>query len=435
MASTPPPPSPSSLRVPGAPLHGAGYDTYEPYPTRSSARLASQRVSRSQETTPPLCPGSPSKGRSQGSPRKYRRLEDTTLSPPGSHSKSRANENRGRLTGSLNYGEPQPSRPSSTLPSSTGIFQSQTLPTPAKTPSKKRVAGDLSSTARTLFPPSTKMSSRTKTPFSLDSLDETPGPARGIEIFTDSRDRIPAPSQEALNPFHSQSGLDSDSDRPVTRASRRVRVGDEKELTYLFRGKEFTKKLEDLDQMEDDDPNDLGLFAGREHLLPDPSVLQRVKPLRRKDIKPRLLWTADGKPAPRREPKDENVSAKKHVRESTVEDEATDEEDGVDDEPHPHNPKSPVCTPQQLEFPRAPGATRNLRSQARMDAEVEDTPSMSAINLSHRKSTPFNSWLRKKKGPEELSPAATPAKRDAQEEPAKPPGSKRSRTTRSANIA
>lgn len=187
--------------------------------------------------------------------------------------------------------------------------------------------------------------------------------------------------------------------------------------------------------MEDDDPNDLGLFAGREHLLPDPSVLQRVKPLRRKDIKPRLLWTADGKPAPRRESKDENVSAKKHVRESTVEDEATDEEDGVDDEPHPHNPKSPVFTPQQLEFPRAPGATRNLRSQARMDAEVEDTPSMSAINLSHRKSTPFNSWLRKKKGPEELSPAATPAKRDAQDEPAKPPGSKRSRTTRSANIA
>lgn len=232
MASTPPPPSPSSLRVPKAPLHGAGYDTFEPYPTRSSARLAQR--SRSKETTPPMYPGSPSKGRSQGSPRKYRKVEETTLSPPGSHSKSRANERRGRLANALNYDEPQNTRLSSAFPPSSGTLESQALPTPAKTPSKKKIHGDLSSTARTLFPPSAKMSSKVKTPFSLDSFDESSGPSRGIEIFTDSRDRIPAPSQQAVNPFRTQAGLDSDSDRPVTRSSRRVRVGQDAEMTYLL---------------------------------------------------------------------------------------------------------------------------------------------------------------------------------------------------------
>lgn len=187
--------------------------------------------------------------------------------------------------------------------------------------------------------------------------------------------------------------------------------------------------------MEEDDPNDLGLFAGREHLLPDPSVLEKIKPLRRKDIKPRLLWTADGKTVPRPQPKDENEPAQKHAEDPAAEDDATDEEDGVDDESHTVNPRSSVSTPQNLEFPRAPGATRNLRSQARVDADIEETPSMSTVNTSRRKNTPFNSWLRKKKGPEELSPATTSAKRDAQDEPAKTPGAKRTRITRSANTA
>lgn len=70
----------------------------------------------------------------------------------------------------------------------------QALPTPAKTPSKKKVSGDFSSTARAIFPTRSTMPAKKSTPFSLESF-ESPGlNKKGIQIYTDSRDRIPKPS-------------------------------------------------------------------------------------------------------------------------------------------------------------------------------------------------------------------------------------------------
>lgn len=81
------------------------------------------------------------------------------------------------------------------------------LPTPAKTPRKKAV-GDAGSTARTLFPQhpppsSMRKKGRKNIGFSLESFNED-GAQDGsqIQIYTDSRDRIPELDESEENPFH-----------------------------------------------------------------------------------------------------------------------------------------------------------------------------------------------------------------------------------------
>jgi hypothetical protein len=210
---TPPPDSPSSLRVPSAPLYGAKYDQYEPYPPRFSARLASQRAARSMERTPePVCPSSPSKMRSRGSPKKHSKHDGETSRSLKSTGKE-ALRQQSDLPLSISdpipdiseYPQHQPSSFSHRPPSSLSHPRSaatQALPTPAKTPSKRTIPGDFSSTSRTLFPSTGKMSARKPSPFSLDSFETSS--SNQIQIFTDSRDRIPAPGPATGNPFASQ---------------------------------------------------------------------------------------------------------------------------------------------------------------------------------------------------------------------------------------
>lgn len=224
MATTPPPPSPSALRVPAAPRHGAGYDQFEPYPTRYSARLASQRAVRAAEKTPPpKSPSSPSKSRPKASPRKYRRVEEVetaegeTLSPPGTRSKPRTNIklSEGRRFNdapslaydSFDLSDPLNLHTSTHSPSHSGV--NQPLPTPAKTPSKKKISHDLSSTSRTLFPTHSTMSAKKPTPFSLESFETTGPNKKDIQIYTDSRDRIPKPS-DFQTPFAATNAESSD---------------------------------------------------------------------------------------------------------------------------------------------------------------------------------------------------------------------------------
>ncbi|KAJ5736283.1 uncharacterized protein N7483_001408 [Penicillium malachiteum] len=434
MATTPPPPSPSALRVPAAPLHGAGYDTFEPYSTRSSARIASQRASRPKETHPPRkFPGLRGDGQSMESPRKYRRVEERALSP-ANLSKPSTNQNRGRFTpfvhGSLadsldadsltTINETESAQHSSS--SSSRVSEFHPLPTPSKTPSKKKVSSNPSSTARTLFP-SSKMSRNPQTPFSLNELDdEVPGPPGRIEIFTDSRDRIPVaprtPRCIIRDPAVSTNGSpEPEITRRVTRSQ--VRVGMNNETTYMFRGQQRTRRYPDFDpeEDEDNDPTDLGLFAGREHLLPDPSILQNIKPLRRKDIKPRMLWHANGDPVNPRSatPESETVANQpkaetKPANPFVVEDDATDDEcindatNHVDDDHRiaPSLQLSPVDEqPEQPGTTDAPGATRNLRSQAHFHPEMYQTPIVTT-SPTQRPSSPFKLWGRKKKKGDEI---------------------------------
>lgn len=65
---------------------------------------------------------------------------------------------------------------------------------------------------------------------------------------------------------------------------------------YLSRGKKIFKRFDDMeDEAEDED--DLGLFANRPDLLADnPDILKSVKPLKRGEIKPRLLFSPPVQP-------------------------------------------------------------------------------------------------------------------------------------------
>lgn len=242
MATTPPPPS--ELRIPPTPRHGPGYDAYEPYAPRHSARLASQRCSRNTRSTPP--PGFPNAQVQPGlkSARKQRNAEVETLSPPGSiHGTPRKNQ-LGRLRGfarthsldntfdsnnnsdTLDPEPPLPKQPS--LQAFPSTLTNGMLPTPAKTPKKKAV-GDVSTTARTLFPPSS-MSGRGKkgkkvSAFSLESFSDDPSVVQSqIEIYTDSRDRIPELHDTEENLFYRKPADVETTRKPTTRPSRTRKV-------------------------------------------------------------------------------------------------------------------------------------------------------------------------------------------------------------------
>ena len=103
------------------------------------------------------------------------------------------------------------SHPHQSLPPSISTTMTDgMLPTPAKTPKKKAV-DDAGSTARTLFPATSGTGRRKRgknpTGFSLESFeDNLKQDQNNIEIYTDSRDRIPELDESEDNPFYTKPG-------------------------------------------------------------------------------------------------------------------------------------------------------------------------------------------------------------------------------------
>ncbi|KAL2003021.1 hypothetical protein VTN02DRAFT_5256 [Thermoascus thermophilus] len=427
MATTPPPPS--TLRIPPTPRHGAGYYSYEPYTTRQSARLASQRAARDSQTTPP--PPSPSGLRDQAR-RKQSDDAQGTLSPPGTIQASPRKKPSGRSRGVL---------PSHSLDHTADVDATNTeehtllkhsslraprtmttagmLPTPAKTPRKKAV-GDVGSTARTLFPtaPSRPKKGKKYTAFSLESFEEDPSENHGkIEIFTDSRDRIPELDESEGNPFYKKPSAAESSEHATSRTSKRRKadgIKRDKEVDeaikrddgmfYIFRGKKTFRKFEDDADAESDD-DDLGLLAARPDLI-DADVSARVRPLTRSSIKPRVLFPS----AAQETPSSADEEAPTDIEENADANETADEADTTDVEM-----EQPVVTPEvksAVTTPPSPGATtRTLRPRVKKDDDV--TPSAPEPRRSKRIS-PFDGWMRKKQTPSPTGTATKAKKRDAE---------------------
>jgi hypothetical protein len=86
------------------------------------------------------------------------------------------------------------------------------LPTPVKTPRKKDLKNNVSSTARVLFPnrPETvdevmpTPRKRAKKGLSLESFAEGEIEQPAIQIYTDSRDKVPEVDQSTDNPFYTK---------------------------------------------------------------------------------------------------------------------------------------------------------------------------------------------------------------------------------------
>ncbi|KAL1971198.1 hypothetical protein VTN77DRAFT_150 [Rasamsonia byssochlamydoides] len=452
MATTPPPPS--TLRPPPTPKHGAGYYSYDPYPTRHSARLASQRASRDLHTTPP--PSSPQQVRPGLT---STRKQTGTLSPPGSCS-PRKKSSRGILptlavndnptldTSDLSEAAHTSSRKTS---SRSTTFTSTTstagmLPTPAKTPRKKAVE-DPSTTARALFP-SASMSSRAKkgkkySGFSLESFHEDPSENHEkIEIFTDSRDRIPKLDESEENPFYKKPEDKRVSMNSSSRILRRRKVEEVKRseeveealkredgMLYVFRGKKMFRKFQDKEE-EDSDDDDLGLLASRPDLIDDSVINTRVRPLTRSSIKPRVLFPHAHKPQTGDAP---STTADEEAA-TDIEDNAEDDENEeaanhmVDVDMDQSNVTPPVKS--TVTTPASPGATgRSLRSRSGRATEHQNGTPSGPETKKGKRISPFDGWMRKKQTP---SPAATEfnisKKRDADPTPsASGPATKKTR--------
>ncbi|OQD85812.1 hypothetical protein PENANT_c009G09397 [Penicillium antarcticum] len=292
MASTPPPPSPTSLRVPRAPRFGPKHDNYEPYPTRYSARLAGQREVKSRQVTPPTSHSSASN--KNGVPKR-------TLSPfsprTGQSSPRKAANSR------ISHFDSESSQPGTSTGQPSRSSAERALPTPAKTPSKKKIISTDSSTSRAIFPTSSAPR-RKKLDIAMDPFDDLGTPLGGstgytphvrgqpdpplmrdmgissFPIHTDSRDRIPVRADLGGNPFASKPG------RPATRSTTTHDDG----VWYVCRGKKIFKRFEEMEADEDEDEDDLGLLARRPDLFTDEPDMLKVKPLTRSSIKPRILF-------------------------------------------------------------------------------------------------------------------------------------------------
>ncbi|KAI9841577.1 MAG: hypothetical protein M1838_003508 [Thelocarpon superellum] len=325
MATTPP--MASSIRTPPTPHHGAKHDNYQPYPTRKSTR--SQRAlhatppppdslhdANTSSLTPPTSKHAtssrPAHSHSACSPpptvhtspkKKHRSL-------PKGYAASRRTVS-GRLTedstafaaAALGISPVDSHTAPSISVEDTSAQDSipGMLPTPAKTPQKRRAqpASAVKSTARILFParpdtveeamPSPKKRRATKHhELSFDGLMGGDGQAeQDIAIFTDSKDRVPEVDPSMDNPFN-----DSHT-TPVKRKSKRQANANSKDeveqpinhdegMVYVFRGKKIYRKFneeKDLDHGRlEVDEQDRGLN------------LSSARPMTRSSIKPRLLF-------------------------------------------------------------------------------------------------------------------------------------------------
>ncbi|KAL4906100.1 hypothetical protein BDW74DRAFT_138483 [Aspergillus multicolor] len=414
MATTPPPAS--YLRIPPTPRHGNGYDQYEPYSTRHSARLASQRASTESRTTPPPSfPISQGRGTSRGT-KKQKTTESESLSPPGSPMSPRKKMSARTVATQLDDEDSSTNAKPSHSHASRLFRTTMTegmLPTPAKTPRKKPV-DNAGSTARVLFPQPAPKKKKKQTGFSLDSFSDDLSQGDSIQIYTDSRDRIPEVDESEENPFYQKVSTTTKPrpSRPQTR-SRDKEVDEalkrEDGMVYVFRGKKMFRKFTDDVFGSDDegDDDDLGLLAARPDLL-DSEILDNSRPLTRSSIKPRVLFPSAGDRLAQ-EPGNTDEEAATDIEDHALDDDDTTED--LDFTANVHSQQRPVTPPpKSVATPPSPGASaRSLRSRPKRELETERNPTASEAK---KKPSPFDGWLRKKQTPPVIASKAK--KRDAE---------------------
>ncbi|KAF5848998.1 hypothetical protein GGP41_010096 [Bipolaris sorokiniana] len=395
MERTPSPPR--RLRTPPAPHHG---DNYEPFSPRRSSRVAARRdihIHHAQSTprarrdvTPTATSKSPAV-----------RANASALSPPSSPQQLRSprSTRRAPLDSTLHDSDSDCAAPSS----SRRLLFSATmapgmLPTPAKTPRKRRV-DDVSSTARVLFPtnrpstideamPTPRKSRKTKDLYTLESfakhMDET---TEKIPIYTDSKERIPTPgAQTEENPFLTTKGKGKAKRAPqkakktldMKSAKMEEAVDRDEGMVYIFRGRKVFRKF------HDDAPSGAS-DAEQDELSADDRWIRRQighearRPLTRSSIKPKLLFQAE---------------IKERNRANGIEDDDDDEEATTDIEPT-------VATP-----------SRNKGKSVVQAPSLATTPPPTVRKF--KKEISFDSWTRVKSAHSSSSSAKSSKKRSGE---------------------
>ncbi|KAF3036090.1 hypothetical protein E8E12_007662 [Didymella heteroderae] len=313
MDRTPSPPR--RVHTPPAPLHG---DDWEPFSPRRSSRVAAKRRLHLEleQTDPARTPRTRRDVTPPASSRKtIARTSHFTLSPPASPATSPKRTPHPtrralfRAAESLDSDSDQPR-----ITSGSRFLASMApgmLPTPAKTPRKRGLHSEsIKSTARVLFPPRPatieevtprKARKFTKNIYSLNSFEEEGEPSK-IEIYTDSKERIPTADEDddEENPFFIKKGKGKAKSKakakPTPQSKRDAKAEDmedavnrEEGMIFLFRGKKVFRKF------HDDNPSDAPTEEDDEASADDLQLLRAAgpearRPLTRSSIKPKLLF-------------------------------------------------------------------------------------------------------------------------------------------------
>ncbi|KAI9832886.1 MAG: hypothetical protein M1819_003916 [Sarea resinae] len=328
MATTPPPRT--SVCTPSAPRFGARFD---PSPTRNSTQT---RYDLRAHQTPPL-PSSPSSAnstlelslrkRSKSCKTNFTRASALTFSPPPSaHSSPKKRLTKITRTGSpefesevrdihSNFVNP----PSFSMSSDDSDFNSgpdstmakkAVLPTPAKTPKSKRYvpSGGLGATSRVLFSshldsvdelmPAPKKAKRSKKYAIYSMIGEDEEEDEDIEIFTDSKDRVPELDTSEDNPFYvapdrkerqAKEAIEAvNKTKNKTYESARINYAVEKDIGmfYTFRGNKVFRRFNDEGSESDGNGS-----MDELNILNDGDIRRGVpREISRKSVQPRLLF-------------------------------------------------------------------------------------------------------------------------------------------------
>ncbi|KAH9885533.1 hypothetical protein F4778DRAFT_760806 [Xylariomycetidae sp. FL2044] len=410
--STPSPPG--RVHTPDAPKHGFT-DSWEPFSPRKSARISSRQSTQRNRTPSPRASHpfhSHISTSSTQSRKQHQQPQSTTTSfatPINSPRKKRvpAMDSVRRASASLNpdgagnpsasLGTGQKSQPNSATSGSTSQ-RTGMLPTPAKTPRKEpnpKTEAASRAIARNLFstPPANadlpkKKKASWVSGFTLESFtaEQAEDP---IEIFTDSRDRIPKVDENLENPFLGNRA--TEPQQPGTRRSKRKQVtipGEGKQaideavhredgIVYVFRGKKIFRKFSEGESEDEDEAE-----AGEDLIDVTNTETRRVT---RSSIKPRLLF-----------PSKEKGKGVSNEDEEAV----TDIEDHVLSDPQdtcltlPATPaKRMARTPDTPEAPRfapasPPTTARTTRTGDKLGAD--DTPMKRTSKA--KRGSPFDDW-------------------------------------------
>ncbi|KAI1826743.1 hypothetical protein F4861DRAFT_43901 [Xylaria intraflava] len=388
--STPSPPG--TVRTPGTPKYGYS-DAWAPFSPRKSARISSRQQSTNR-TPSPRSSHQPTNSSTKpsihfstpaGSPQKKRL--------PNMDSVRRAS-NSLTVEGAANAADALGivSKQQKPVGATATSHATTMLPTPAKTPRKQPSAKlDAASrdVARNIFAtdadimPTPKKKAKRYTGLTLDSF-RAEDMEESIEIFTDSRDRVPELDDSVENPFYG----DHPVAEPLKRRSKRKSVvipGDGRQsiedavrrddgVLVVFRGKKIFRKFSDCNDASSNQ------VEGDEEADSDSNGQTRPhRPMTRSSIKPRLLFPPKAKG--------------KQVATATVE----DEEAVTDIEDHILNaeaevPGTPAQAPQQaVETPEAPRfAPASPPSTGRVTRSADKSLKKAKIP------SPFDSWRRSK---------------------------------------
>jgi hypothetical protein len=183
------------------------------------------------------------------------------------------------------------------------------LPTPSETPRKRplQTEASLKSTARVLFParpatidevvPTPRKQRKIKHLFTLESFaNASDEPAEKIQIYTDSKERIPERDEED-NPFIVKKGkakakaTPQKSKRIDARAEEMKQATDREEgMVYLFRGRKVFRKFHDNAPSNGSQASDGEELPVEDRLLRRQIGSEAHRPLTRSAVKPRLLF-------------------------------------------------------------------------------------------------------------------------------------------------